>query len=283
MSSSEGAGPTLRVEELSVARAGNTVVRDVSLEIPPGEVTALLGANGAGKSTLVLAIAGVIRATAGRILLGEQDLTRSRPEQIRAAGVAVVPEGRRMLHDLSVEDNLRVATYALSREDARSGVTYALDLFPRLEDRRRALSRSLSGGEQQMLVLAQALVSRPKVLVVDELARGEAACPERRGRILHSEVGRIGHRAIISRLARATGARGRAPAGGSRSPWNVDSVPIDRVDSPGFDGTRLRYVKQFGLERPSSADLAGRGRVERSSRELTAQSCHVQAGGQRRM
>jgi branched-chain amino acid transport system ATP-binding protein len=149
-------------------------VHEVSLEIPPGEVTALLGANGAGKSSLVLAIAGVLRPSSGRVLLGDQDLTRRRPEQIRAAGVAVVPEGRRMLHALSVEDNLRVATYALSREDARHGVRYALDLFPRLGDRRRALSRSLSGGEQQMLVLAQALVSRPRVLVVDELSLGLA-------------------------------------------------------------------------------------------------------------
>lgn len=174
MSDVQVAGPTLRVEELSVARAGNTVVHEVSLEIPPGEVTALLGANGAGKSTLVLAIAGVIRPTAGKVLLGDQDLTRSRPEQIRASGVAVVPEGRRMLHDLTVEDNLRVATYALSREDARTGVAYAHDLFPLLEERRNALARSLSGGEQQMLVLAQALVSRPKVLVVDELSLGLA-------------------------------------------------------------------------------------------------------------
>ena len=174
MSKTNGAGPTLRVEELSVPRAGRTVVHEVSLEIPPGEVTTLLGANGAGKSTLVLAIAGILRASTGKVLLGEQDLTRARPEQIRAAGVAVVPEGRRMLHDLSVEDNLRVATYALSRQDARDGVTYALDLFPRLDERRRTLARSLSGGEQQMLVLAQALVSRPKVIVVDELSLGLA-------------------------------------------------------------------------------------------------------------
>jgi branched-chain amino acid transport system ATP-binding protein len=108
------------------------------------------------------------------VLLGEQDLTRSRPERIRTAGVAVVPEGRRMLHDLTVEDNLRVATYALSREDARDGVAYAQELFPRLEARRGALARSLSGGEQQMLVLAQALVSRPKFMVVDELSLGLA-------------------------------------------------------------------------------------------------------------
>jgi branched-chain amino acid transport system ATP-binding protein len=149
-------------------------VHDVSLEIPPGEVTALLGANGAGKSTLVLAIAGVLRPTAGTVVLGELDLTRRRPERIRAAGVAVVPEGRRLLRELTVEDNLRVATYALSRTDARQGIEYALDLFPRLEARRGAVGSSLSGGEQQMLVLAQALVSRPEILIVDELSLGLA-------------------------------------------------------------------------------------------------------------
>ena len=174
MTETQATGLALRLEEVSVARAGRTVVSEVSLEIPPGEVTALLGANGAGKSSLVLAIAGVLRPSAGKVLLGERDLTRSRPEQIRAAGVAVVPEGRRMLHDLTVEDNLRVATYALSREDARAGVAYAHELFPRLEARRDALARSLSGGEQQMLVLAQALVSRPKILIVDELSLGLA-------------------------------------------------------------------------------------------------------------
>ena len=174
MSVADGAAATLRLEEVSVQRAGRTVVDEVSLEIPPGEVTTLLGPNGAGKSSLVLAIAGVLRASGGRILLGDQDLTKQRPEKIRSAGVAVVPEGRRMLHDLTVEDNLRVATYALSREEAREGVAYAQALFPKLEARRGAVARSLSGGEQQMLVLAQALVSRPKVLVVDELSLGLA-------------------------------------------------------------------------------------------------------------
>jgi branched-chain amino acid transport system ATP-binding protein len=167
-------GPTLRLDGLSVERAGRAVVNEVSLEITPGEVTALLGANGAGKSTLVLAVAGVLRASSGRVLLGEADLTKLRPEKIRAAGVAVVPEGRRMLRDLAVEDNLRVATYALSREEARVGIRYAQELFPTLKARRKTSARSLSGGEQQMLVLAQALVSRPKVLIVDELSLGLA-------------------------------------------------------------------------------------------------------------
>ena len=165
---------TLLIEELSVSRGGNPVVRDVSLEIPPGEVTTLLGANGAGKSTLVLAVAGVLKPAGGKVLLGDEDLTRQRPEKIRAAGVAVVPEGRRLLPALTVEDNLRVATYSLSRAQAKDGLGHVLELFPQLKTRWKSQARTLSGGEQQMLVLAQALVSRPKVLLVDELSLGLA-------------------------------------------------------------------------------------------------------------
>jgi branched-chain amino acid transport system ATP-binding protein len=164
----------LRLEGLSVPRGGHPVVQDVSLEIPPGEVTTLLGANGAGKSTLVLAIGGILRPSGGRVLLGEVDLTRRPPERIRAAGVAVVPEGRRMLPRLTVEDNLRVATFALPREEKKAGMERALELFPELEKRLQSQASLMSGGEQQMLVLAQALVSRPKVLLIDELSLGLA-------------------------------------------------------------------------------------------------------------
>jgi branched-chain amino acid transport system ATP-binding protein len=168
------AGTTLRVEGLSVPRAGRPVLSDVSLEIPPGRVTTLLGPNGAGKSTLVLAIAGLLRPTTGRVLLGDRDLTRRRPEWIRRAGVAVVAEGRRVLPELSVVDNLRVATYGLDRAHAARGMDHALELFPELTRLRETSARSLSGGEQQMVVLAQALVSHPDVLVVDELSLGLA-------------------------------------------------------------------------------------------------------------
>jgi branched-chain amino acid transport system ATP-binding protein len=165
---------TLRVDGLSVPRGGRQVLRDVSIEVPPGEITALLGPNGAGKSTLVLAVGGVLRPTAGTIKLGDADLTRRRPEQVRQAGVAVVPEGRRLLPDLTVADNMRVATYALDREQAEQGTAYALELFPELQQRWDTTARSLSGGEQQMVVLAQALVSRPAVILVDELSLGLA-------------------------------------------------------------------------------------------------------------
>ena len=164
----------LRLDALSVARGGRPVLHDVTIEVPPGEITALLGPNGAGKSTLVLAVGGVLRPNGGRVLVGEAELTRKRPEAIRSAGVAIVPEGRRLLPNLTVEDNLRVATYALGKEDARRGIEHAIELFPHLETRWKALARSLSGGEQQMVVLAQALVSRPKFVLVDELSLGLA-------------------------------------------------------------------------------------------------------------
>jgi branched-chain amino acid transport system ATP-binding protein len=167
-------GVALTIDGVSVARGGRPVVHEVSLDIPAGEITALLGPNGAGKSSLVLAIGGVLRTLGGRVLLGDDDLTRRRPESIRGAGVAIVPEGRRLLSDLTVEDNIKVSTYTLPRAQAKEGVAYALELFPALEKRWKATARSLSGGEQQMVVLAQALVSRPRVVVVDELSLGLA-------------------------------------------------------------------------------------------------------------
>jgi branched-chain amino acid transport system ATP-binding protein len=167
-------GVPLRLESLSVPRADRLVLRDVSLEITPGQVTTLLGPNGTGKSTLVLTVAGVLRPSAGHIFLGDKELTKRRPEVIRAAGVAVVPEGRRLLPELSVADNLRIATYSLNRKQAEDGTAYALELFPELQRRWDTAARSLSGGEQQMVVLAQALASRPSILLVDELSLGLA-------------------------------------------------------------------------------------------------------------
>jgi branched-chain amino acid transport system ATP-binding protein len=164
----------LQLEGVTVARGSREVVRDVSLDIPPGEVTALLGPNGAGKSSLVLAVAGVLPIEAGSVKVGDRRLSGRRPEKVRAAGVAVVPEGRRLLPELTVEDNLQVATYALPQLVARERRAYALELFPELQARLGAKGRSLSGGEQQMVVLAQALVSQPKFILIDELSLGLA-------------------------------------------------------------------------------------------------------------
>jgi branched-chain amino acid transport system ATP-binding protein len=164
----------LRIEDLHVDRGAREVLEGVSIDITPGEVTALLGPNGAGKSSLVLTVGGALRATSGHIWLGDQDLSHRKPEKIRALGIAVVPEGRRLLRDLTVEDNLRVATYTMPRGDAAGGIDHALELFPELRKRWDVTAGQLSGGEQQMVVLAQALVSRPKFILVDELSLGLA-------------------------------------------------------------------------------------------------------------
>jgi branched-chain amino acid transport system ATP-binding protein len=164
----------LKIADFHVSRGGHSVLHGISLEVPQGQITTLLGPNGAGKSTMVLAVGGVLRPSGGEVSVNGTPLTGMRPEQIRAAGVAIVPEGRRLLPDLTVEDNLRVATYSLDREQAKAGVEYATELFPHLQTRWKATARTLSGGEQQMVVLAQALVSRPRFMLVDELSLGLA-------------------------------------------------------------------------------------------------------------
>ena len=164
----------LALSGLTVTRGGRAVVREVSIEVPAGQVTALLGPNGAGKSSLVLAVGGVLRLQSGTVELDGADLAGRRPERIRQSGVAIIPEGRRLLSDLTVEDNLRVAMYALSRPQAEAGRARVLELFPQIASRLSAPARALSGGEQQMLVLAQALVSEPRFMLIDELSLGLA-------------------------------------------------------------------------------------------------------------
>ena len=165
---------TLEIRDLEVARGGRPVLHGVSLDVPAGEITTLLGPNGAGKSTLVLTVGGALPSTAGTITLAGEQLRGAKPERIRGAGVAVVPEGRRLLPSLSVLDNLRIATYNLPSDEGESGVSRALELFPELQKRADTTARSLSGGEQQMVVLAQALASKPRIVVVDELSLGLA-------------------------------------------------------------------------------------------------------------
>ncbi|MEZ5123501.1 MAG: ABC transporter ATP-binding protein [Solirubrobacterales bacterium] len=173
MSAATATQTRLALRGVTVDRGTGPVVRGVDIDIPPGEVTALLGPNGAGKSSLVLAVGGVLRAH-GSVKLGERELVNRRPERIRRAGVAIVPEGRRLLPELTVGDNLQVACYALSAADGEAGVARALELFPELEKRMNLPARSLSGGEQQMLVLAQAIVSGPTFILIDELSLGLA-------------------------------------------------------------------------------------------------------------
>jgi branched-chain amino acid transport system ATP-binding protein len=168
------AAAPLVITDLTVRRAVKTVLKGVSLEVPRGQVTTLLGPNGAGKSSLVLTLGGVLPAASGTVRVGDVDLLGRRPDEIRAEGLAVVPEGRRLLPHLSVQDNLRIAVYSAPRKQATAWVDEVLDLFPELRPKLDREARLLSGGEQQMVVLAQALASRPAFLVIDELSLGLA-------------------------------------------------------------------------------------------------------------
>jgi branched-chain amino acid transport system ATP-binding protein len=175
-----GPPPALVLTDLTVARAGRDVVHGVSLRVPAGEVTALLGPNGAGKSSLVLALSGVLRPSSGSVLVGDRDLAGLRPERIRQAGLATAPEGHRVLADLTVLDNLRVAGARLGRRGRADGLDRVLTLFPELRDLATRRGGKLSGGQQQMLALGQALIDQPRYLVIDELSLGLAPVVVRR-------------------------------------------------------------------------------------------------------
>ena len=157
----------LRIEGFCVDRLGAPVVRDVDLEVAAGEVTVLLGANGVGKSTLLDGVAGVAPARSGRVHLGGVDLTRRSRRQRVSAGLAYVQQGRKVFGALTVVENLLVAA-------PRRRIGAAFELFPELQQRASVHASLLSGGEQQMLVLARALLGKPKVLMIDELSLGLA-------------------------------------------------------------------------------------------------------------
>ena len=162
----------LTVEALHLQRGGKAVLHGISLRVAPGEVTALLGANGAGKSSTVMAVAGALPLRSGSIQVEGQALHGQRPERVRALGVAVVPEGHRVLGDLSVLDNLRAAATLLPQAEVQAGVARVLAIFPELQAKLSLPGRSLSGGQKQMVCIAQALIGRPRYLAIDELSLG---------------------------------------------------------------------------------------------------------------
>ncbi len=168
--------PDLAVEGLEAGYGAVRVLHGVSLEVRAGETVALLGTNGNGKSTLMKCLVGLLRPSAGRIVLdGAVALGRLPPQDVVAAGVSLVPEGRRLFPRLSVEENLVLGAF---RGEARAGVAEELErawaTFPVLRDKRRQAAGSLSGGQQQMLAIARALMARPRLLLVDEPSVGLA-------------------------------------------------------------------------------------------------------------
>jgi len=174
----------LRVRGLTAGYGGAPVLHEVDLDVAHGAITAVLGANGAGKTTLLRAISGMIRPRRGRILLDGTDQAGRSPEQMVRAGIAHVPEGQGVIPELTVEENLRVGMMSWpptarrvpgrSRADRGAALDEAFERFPPLAARRRKLAAALSGGERQMLVIARALLARPRVLLLDEPSLGLA-------------------------------------------------------------------------------------------------------------
>ncbi|GGC12173.1 branched-chain amino acid ABC transporter ATP-binding protein [Marinobacterium zhoushanense] len=165
---------TLSVEELTVCQNGKAIVKQVSLQVEPGKVTALLGANGAGKSELVLAIAGMMTVETGSISVAGQPITNASPEQVRRHGVAAVPEGHRVLASLSVDENLRAAGALLKQTELVETLKQIYELFPELALCKQQIAGTMSGGQQQMLAIGHALMAKPQYLLIDEMSLGLA-------------------------------------------------------------------------------------------------------------
>ncbi|MEG0076244.1 ABC transporter ATP-binding protein [Anaerorhabdus sp.] len=165
----------LKIENLNVRYGVIEAIKDVSFEINQGEIVALIGANGAGKTTILHAISGLLKPTAGKIILEDKDITKIGADKIVMLGLAQVPERRRVFAEQTVEENLELG--AFTRKD-KDGITKDLEMiygrFPRLKERRKQLAGTLSGGEQQMLAMGRALMAKPKILLLDEPSMGLA-------------------------------------------------------------------------------------------------------------
>ena len=164
----------LEVEAVSTCYGALEVLHAVSLEVGEGEIVTIIGSNGAGKSTLLKTIAGWLKPRSGKVMFGEARIDGLPAHQVVRQGIAVCPEGRRVFPQLTVLENLQTGAYTRSAKEQREDLEWIFGLFPRLAERRRQLGGSLSGGEQQMLALGRALMSRPKLLLLDEPSLGLA-------------------------------------------------------------------------------------------------------------
>ncbi|MCI8869290.1 MAG: ABC transporter ATP-binding protein [Lawsonibacter sp.] len=163
----------LRIDNLKVSYGGIEAVKGITFQVPERQIVTLIGANGAGKSTTLRTVAGLVKPASGRIHLQGEDITALSPDQIVSKGITLVPEGRRVFPDLTVLENLKIGAY-LRSDDLSEDLKWVYDLFPRLKERSWQAAGTLSGGEQQMLAVGRALMSRPKIIMMDEPSLGLA-------------------------------------------------------------------------------------------------------------
>jgi branched-chain amino acid transport system ATP-binding protein len=163
----------LSIEDLYVSYGGIRAVKGISLKVPQGKIVTLIGANGAGKSTILRTIAGLVKAESGKIIYQDKDIIGSSTSVIVDQGITLVPEGRRVFPDLTVLENLKIGGY-LRKDSLDEDIEWVYQLFPILKDRSWQLAGTLSGGEQQMLAVGRALMSRPKLIMMDEPSLGLA-------------------------------------------------------------------------------------------------------------
>lgn len=163
----------LKIENLKVNYGGIEAVKGISFEVDEGSIVTLIGANGAGKSTTLRTIAGLVKPASGTVSFLGEDITNKKANEIVSKGITLVPEGRRVFPDLTVIENLKVGAY-LRKDDLSEDIKWVYSLFPRLEERSWQAAGTLSGGEQQMLAVGRALMSRPKLMMMDEPSLGLA-------------------------------------------------------------------------------------------------------------
>ena len=162
----------LDVTNLSAGYGDIIAVRDFSFHVGAGRILAVMGANGAGKSSTLMSLVGLVERKSGSIVLNGEDISDSKIETRISKGLAIVPEGRRIFPDLTIRENLMVGGHVVATNIMSEGIDMVYEYFPRLSERRDQAAGSLSGGEQQMLAMGRALISRPKILIVDELSLG---------------------------------------------------------------------------------------------------------------
>ena len=165
----------LKVTDLEVSYGGIDALRGISFDVEEGEIVTLIGANGAGKSTTLRTICGLVRPSAGRIVYDGRDITSQSTQRIVSEGIALVPEGRRVFDNLTVKENLLIGAYLRKdKESIQADVEHVYELFPRLKEREWQSAGTLSGGEQRMLAVGRAMMTRPRILMMDEPSLGLA-------------------------------------------------------------------------------------------------------------